>query len=234
MIDVVIINKSSNIKDIENIYNTINHKEVYKIYYIADRCSEQFNNELLELSKKDSRIDITILSDYEGRRTSSLRNIGYIKSKNDFNNINGILFLDGDRWFIKGSISDISQNITQILSFLFLQKISIEAFNEMKKSIQNFFYSAGVYMYKEDCIKIENINNIYNGILWNEDIENIWGIEDLFLGNIFNILNLNYTLNKNIILNGSKMTSYKNIEEEIYNQFMLMEQIHKYKQFLNK
>lgn len=230
MIDVVIINKSSEIKEIKDMMDCLSRgSNIKNIIYVADRCSSDYVQELLLTPK----ITVRVLSDnYEGRRSSSLRNIGYSYAKLDFDDISGVLFIDGDRYFTEGSTDDIEEGVINNIPIEMLSSLSEDELNMFKDEILNFFYSACVYLPKDVCLTLEN--HQYKGLLWNEDIEGIWGIEDLFMGNQLSILGIDYKFNRKIKLNDSKMTGYKSVEDNLANMNYLMRAVVDYRKYVSK
>lgn len=224
MIDVVVINKSNAISDIENMLMCLEEDNVNKIFYIADRCSKNFNDYLLTVKKNNFK-PIILDDNYIGRRTSTLRNIGYKESKKELNkSISGILFIDGDRFFTEGSTKDIDETKINNIPLDFIRHYSDEYLLRMKGQIINAFYSACVFLPLDICKKIEIDEKI-----WNENLEKIWGVEDLFMGNQFTILNIDYIYNRKIKLNNAKETGYRNDTSMIKNIFLLMQEIQKFK-----
>lgn len=234
MINVVIINKSDNLEDIDRMLESllVPESNINKIFYISDRCSEEFNHYLLSIH--NPKLVIRILEDnYEGRRSSSLRNIGYSYARLDFEDgVSGVLFIDGDRYFLEGSTKDISESEINNIPVEMLRSLSEEELQMFKSEILNLFYSACVYLPKDVCLTLED--HQYKGLLWNEDIESIWGIEDLFMGNQLNILGIDYKFNKKIKLNNSRMTGYKSVEDNLVNMDYLVEAILSYKDYISK
>lgn len=234
MINVVIINKSDNLEDIDRMLESllVPENNINKIFYISDRCSEEFNHYLLSIH--NPKLVIRILEDnYEGRRSSSLRNIGYSYARMDFEDgVSGVLFIDGDRYFLEGSTKDISESEINNIPVEMLRSLSEEELQMFKSEILNLFYSACVYLPKDVCLTLED--HQYKGLLWNEDIESIWGIEDLFMGNQLNILGIDYKFNKKIKLNDSRMTGYKSVEDNLVNMDYLVEAILSYKEYISK
>lgn len=231
MIDVVIINKSENPLEIKQMMDCLlKGNNIENIYYIADRCSKEFIHELLNYSEPKLKIR-NVNDNFIGRRSSSLRNIGYSFAKLDFDKINGVLFIDGDRFFIEGSTDLIEEDKINNIPIEDLRENTTDDYLLMfKDQILNLFYSACVYLPKEVCLKLEN--HSYKGLLWNEDIENIWGIEDIFMGNQLSILGINYSYNRGIKLNNTEMTGYKNINDNLNNMIYLMKAIVDYKKYL--
>lgn len=232
MIDVVIINKSQNPSEISKMLDCLlKGGNIEKIYYIADRCSKEFIHELL--NSKETRLVVRNLNDkFEGRRSSSLRNIGYSYAKLDFDIINGVLFIDGDRFITEGDTSLIDEGVINNIPINMLDSVSDEYLDVFKKEILNMFYSACVYLPKDICLKLEDHN--YNGLLWNEDLESIWGIEDIFMGNQLSILGIDYVFNRKIKLDDSEMTGYKSTQDNLNNMIYLMKAIVDYKEYLKK
>ena len=225
MIDVVIINKSNNPAEIRCMLDSLNGANIHRIYYIADRCSEEFNNTLM--SCKDSRLIYVMMDDgHEGRRTSTLRNIGYVLARDDKSKVNGVLFVDGDRFFTEGSSDDIDEDTVNNVPLDGIRDFDDTFLLLFRGQIINKFYSACVYLPFAVCDRLEC--HSYRGELWNEDIESVWGIEDLFMGNQLNLLGIEYIYNKKIRLNNGAMTG-KDDMEEIRNVNRLMVEVVKYR-----
>lgn len=228
MIDVVIINKSNNPAEIRCMLDSLNGVNIHRIYYIADRCSEEFNSTLG--SCDDKRLVSIVMEDkYKGRRTSTLRNIGYMIAKSD--KINGILFVDGDRFFVEGSTEDINEDVVNNVPIDEIRNYDDDFLLMFRGQIINKFYSACVYLPLSVCRRLER--HSYNGELWNEDIESTWGIEDLFLGNQLDLLRIRYIYNRKIRLNNGSMTGYRHMEEELRNINRLMAEVTKYRHDYN-
>lgn len=234
MINIVIINKSDNLEDIDRMLESllVPENNINKIFYISDRCSEEFNHYLLSIH--NPKLVIRILEDnYEGRRSSSLRNIGYSYARMDFEDgVSGVLFIDGDRYFLEGSTKDISESEINNIPVEMLRSLSEEELQMFKSEILNLFYSACVYLPKDVCLTLED--HQYKGLLWNEDIESIWGIEDLFMGNQLSILGIDYKFNRKIKLNDNEMTGYKCVEDNLANMNYLMKAVVDYRKFVSK
>ena len=231
MIDVVIINKSNNLEDIDKMLKCllIPGNNINKIFYISDRCSREFNHHLLTLH--NTKLVVRIFNDnYEGRRSSSLRNTGYSYAKLDFDDIAGVLFIDGDRYFTEGSTKDIEESIINNIPIEMLSSLSEDELNMFRDEILNFFYSACVYLPKDVCLTLEN--HQYKGLLWNEDLEGIWGIEDLFMGNQLSILDIDYKFNRKIKLNDNKMTGYNCVEDNLANMNYLMKAVVDFRNYI--
>lgn len=234
MINVVIINKSDNLEDIDRMLDCllVPENNINRIFYISDRCSREFNHHLLSIH--DPKLVVRIFNDnYEGRRSSSLRNTGYSYARLDFEDgVSGVLFIDGDKYFLEGSTKDIDEDEINNIPVEMLRSLSEEDLQMFKGEILNLFYSACVYLPKDVCLTLEN--HQYKGLLWNEDIESIWGIEDLFMGNQLNILDIDYKFNKKIKLNDTEMTGYKSIEDNLVNMDYLVDAILGYKEYISK
>lgn len=225
MIDVVIINKSDKVSDLLYMSDSLKHsKNIYKTVYVADRCSKEFNQFLQTEEDLFQNLYYVILADgYEGRRTSSLRNIGYDICKKD--DVDGIVFVDGDRWFVEGNIEDIDETIVNNIPLDNIRNnFPDEILMGMRNEVHNAFYSACVYIPMKVCKKLE-----VDSKLWNETLESVWGVEDLYMGNQLSILDIPYIFNRKIRLNNEKCTGYKN-ESFIKNLFLLMQEIEKFKQ----
>jgi hypothetical protein len=109
MISVVIIGRNEGLSVDPMI---ISLPEDWKIYYVADRCTD---NTLKLLSKYSNVFPIdTTNHNFEGRKTSTCRNLGLLSCPEE----DDILFLDGDRYVISGNIKKAIENFkSDILLF---------------------------------------------------------------------------------------------------------------------
>src|SRR5574344_1254570 len=100
MVDVVIIgqNEGRYIQDMHRVLGAYS----YDRYWVLDRCTDDSAQQLVALGERF----VCTPSSLQGRQTSFARNLGLAlcNPKHD------VLFLDGDRYIITGSLSGIEQS----------------------------------------------------------------------------------------------------------------------------
>lgn len=164
----------------------------YRRIWVLDRCSDDSYNILV----KEKEFIIQTPGELLGRQTSYSRNLGlqYADGNKD------ILFLDGDRYLCSGDLKTL-ENSKYDIELLYLQndfRDSRHAQNDYGRVI-NGFYSCGMFMKRE---AIRNVKAFQNGKLFNEDIQDVWGIEDTYLGDVCYHLSLSCNYNSSIRLHG--------------------------------
>ena len=191
MIDVVIIGQNEGIHVVD-MYNSL-REYPYSRVWVADRCTDNSVAIVRELGEKQ----ITTPTNLVGRQTSFARNLGLLlcDSKND------VLFLDGDRYVTHGTLKFLEEAKTDV-SLLLLEDDFREDidFEYCYGRVTNFFYSCGVFFKRE---AINKIVNFQNGELFSTDIQDVWGIEDTYLGDVCYHLGLTAAIYKNCRLRGS-------------------------------
>lgn len=166
----------------------------WKVIYVADRCTDGSMQELRALGVRT--VDTTSLG-LKGRHTSTCRNLGLSLCDKDAD----VLFLDGDRYPVKGDL--------------------VKAYNAMRTDVlclpveddwrtpENFelnygrvycgVYSCGMFMRRA---AIEAVQRFQHGMLFNEHLQQSWGIEDTSLGDVCYHLGLTAALTNEVILRG--------------------------------
>ena len=190
MIDVVIIGKNEGVH-IVDMYNSL-HEYPYSKFWVVDRCTDSSVSILKELGEKC----ITTPNSLVGRQTSFARNLGL--SLCDFKN--DVLFLDGDRYVTTGTLNSLESAETDV-SLLLLEedfRDNID-FDYCYGRVMNFFYSCGIFLKRE---AINKILNFQHGELFSTDIQDVWGIEDTYLGDVCYHLGLTATIYKECRLRG--------------------------------
>ena len=192
MIDVVIIGQNEG-THVVNMYNSL-RQYPYSRFWILDRCTDNSESTLRELGEKF----ITTPTNLVGRQTSFARNLGLslCDSKND------ILFLDGDRYVTHGTLKPLENAKTDV-SLLLLDddyRDYIMDFDSHYGGVTNFFYSCGIFFKRE---AINKVLDFQNGELFCTDIQDVWGIEDTYLGDVCYHLGLTTAICKECRLRGS-------------------------------
>lgn len=189
--EVVIIGQNE-AESIIKMYDSLMNYD-YKVNWICDRCVDGSEDILKSL---DQNV-ITTPIGLKGRQTSYSRNLGL----SHVNKYSDVLFLDGDRYIVQGDLSELENNVYDIQLLLLENDPRIHFdIDDHYGNVFNCFYSCGIY------IKSSAINKILDfqkGELFDESIQEHWGIEDTYLGDVCYHLGLTCNFNKNIILNGS-------------------------------
>lgn len=160
--------------------------------WVIDRCSDLSDLYLFENNEKYYKTDESLT----GRQTSTCRNIGLSMTRRNSN----VLFLDGDRYVTEGDLTQLDNSKYDIeLLQLDEDPRSEIVYDEIYGNVQNGFYSCGIFI-KRSAIK--KIQDFQNGELFSQDIQNHWGIEDTYLGDVCYHLGLTCNLNQDIKLNG--------------------------------
>lgn len=175
--------------------------------FVFDRCSKQdkaFFKQLSELYGFEY-----ILNDKgEGRQTSYCRNLGFRwVSDNLFEE--GTLFLDDDRWPVVGDLNILDKTDADVV-LLKNQVDTREPILDMEPYnglVYNNFFSNGLYLKKCASEKLldfyrTNSHTYGKSIIFPENVQQYWGIEDTHLGDICYHLGLNITINNDIRLHG--------------------------------
>lgn len=202
MIDVVVItqNQSDYILDMIDCLMEITGK----VIFVLDRCTDDTEN-LLQITKQ---YYVKTDENLQGRQTSYARNLGlsHCNSESD------VLFLDGDRYLIKGLF-----DFTQWDKDIALLKLEDDARDIVKDynetcygTVHNGFYSCGLFMKRE---AIEKVKAFQNGELFKESIQDQWGIEDIYLGDVCYHLGLTCDIHPSIRLQGQfTKNSFDNLD----------------------
>lgn len=167
----------------------------WKVTYIADRCTR---DELGWIRCFFPNVIDTSDMMLAGRQTSFCRNLGLSKcdAKSD------VLFLDGDRYPVKGSLIDVYENIRTDAVCLPIEEDyrTAENFEMNYGRFFNGFFSCGLLMRRS---AIEKVQEFQDGQLFREDMQDVWGIEDTTLGDVCYHLGLTAGLSDRVILRGS-------------------------------
>lgn len=159
--------------------------------YIVDRCTDNTVNICKEYGVKYAETP----QDWQGRKTSSARNLGLSFCKPD----SDVLFLDGDRYVTQGDLSEL-QNAKSDIVCLSLENDfrTAENFRLNYGRVLSGFFSCGMFFKRSAIQRIIDSQ----GELFPTCVEDVWGIEDTCLGDITYHLGLSAELNESIRLRG--------------------------------
>ena len=181
--------------------------------WVCDRCTDNSVSLLKTLEEKF----ITTPSGLSGRQTSLSRNLGlgvpgedrcpesfkYTCWKSGAE-LDDVLFLDGDRYPVKGDLESLKNSKTDITLLALEDDFRIERGGENYENfygkVTNFFYSCGIFL-KKDAIK--KVCEFQGGELFSTDAQEVWGIEDTYLGDVCYSLGLTCQFNTDIRLRGT-------------------------------
>lgn len=163
-----------------------------KRIWVLDRCDDG-SAELLE---DCGEFYITTSDTLKGRQTSHSRNLGL----SHCDKVSDVIFLDGDRFIVNGDLN-IFHDYDKDISLMLLENDhrNLLDINESYGEVHNGFYSCGVF-FKRNAIN--KVLEFQNGEFFKEDIQDVWGIEDTYLGDVCYHLELTCDINKDIRLNG--------------------------------
>lgn len=161
------------------------------VIYIADRCVDDTASICKEYGVKC----VETPQDWQGRKTSSARNLGLSMCKPD----SDVLFLDGDRYIVQGDLSELHNAKSDIVCLSLENDFrTAENFKLNYGKVLSGFFSCGIFFKR---FAIENIID-YRGELFPTSVESVWGIEDTCLGDVCYHLGLSAELSESIMLRG--------------------------------
>ena len=188
MINVVVIGHNEGAY-VEDVVKSIGSSD--NIIYVADRCTDS-------TKKICSKLGVRCIQTphiWEGRKTSSSRNLGLSLC----DKTSDVLFLDGDRCLVDGSIIDI-ENTSDIVCLPLKDDFRTKThFEESFGYVLSGFYSCGIF-FKRKAI---DVITRFQGELFPTSVEQVWGIEDTCLGDVCYHLNLSAELSEKVKLRGS-------------------------------
>ena len=166
----------------------------WMIHYVADRCTDD-TVEMLSRYPVDI-VDTTGLG-LQGRQTAFCRNLGLSRCGVE----SDVLFLDGDRYPVAGSLRGAVESCqTEILCLPLEEDFRTEqSFEKQYGEVNSGFYSCGVFFTR--CA-IEAVQDMQDGELFNSNLQEYWGIEDTSLGDLCYHLRLSASLSDKVRLRG--------------------------------
>lgn len=191
MVEVVIIGQNEG-ASLPKMLDSI--PQGWRIHYVADRCTD---NTLEQLVKRDGIIDVVSTIGREGRQTSYCRNLGLSRCEKN----SDVLFLDGDRYPVKGSLSDALADCDKDLLLFPVEEDfrTPEMFQRAYGYVNNCFYSCGLFATRK---AIREVQIRQDGQFFNEALQGVWGIEDTSLGDLCYDLRLTAKLTDRAVLRG--------------------------------
>lgn len=173
MTSVVIIGKNES----ESIYSMLSSllEYPYERIWVLDRCTDNSEKLLKSLDETYIKTDDTLM----GRHTSTARNLGLSKC----DPMSDVLFLDGDRYIISGTLSKLGETGADIELLL----LEDEHRNPISKyydysnfagQLNNYVYSCGIF-FKRNAINkfIGEQGELFNTT---PDVMSEWGLEDTY------------------------------------------------------
>jgi len=173
MIEIVIIGQNEG-KHVKNMLQSLKHYPCKRLW-VLDRCTDDSENQLKEFGESYVKTDDSLY----GRQTSHARNLGLslCDRRSD------ILFLDGDRYIAEGSLEGLSlwNNDIALLTLEKESRNSMTDYRECYGQVFNSFFSCGIFIKRE---AINRILEFQQGELFCEELQDQWGIEDTYLGDV--------------------------------------------------
>lgn len=214
--DIVIIGQNEGSSIIEMLESLKSLVPNSKRIWVLDRCTD--NSE--ELLKQFNETYVKSNPRIKGRQTSYARNLGLSKTNPEHD----VLFLDGDRVPVLGVLSNLSYWIHDI-GLLLLDiddRINMD-FKEAYGNVHNGFYSCGIF-FKRNAIN--EIVKFQKGELFKKSIQQHWGIEDTYLGDVCYHLGLTCDIYYNVRLKGRFDTKTLEDLDVLEERFKLRNKLH--------
>lgn len=161
------------------------------IVVVCDRCKDK----TVEYLQKNNYnyIDLKSKCPSSYRKTSTARNAGAAYWKG-----HDILFLDGDRAIVEGTIEYLPDVTTDIALLLVKDDFRLKAPCLFYGTVDSHFYSAGVFIKKEALQRIDT----RFGEIFPVAFQTTWGYEDVVLGDMCYSLGLTCDFYKHCRLKG--------------------------------
>jgi glycosyltransferase involved in cell wall biosynthesis len=175
--------------------------------WVLDRCTDDSEKILKEFGERVIKTRMRL----RGRQTSHSRNLGFSKCNPE----NHVLFIDGDRYPSVGNLYELVKWPYDIGLLLLEQddRLFVE-YDKLYGTVHNGFYSCGVFIKRSALNKILKFQD---GKIFRTDIQQHWGIEDVYLGDVCYHLRLVCDMFLNVRLHGrftrNMLDSVKVIEE---------------------
>lgn len=163
----------------------------YERIWVLDRCTDDSSSILSEHGEYFVKTPDWL----EGRQTAYARNLGATIAQDD------VLFLDGDRYVVAGSIEGIenTENDIELLTIEKDSRIGILNYKQIYGRVYNGFFSCGLFIKRSAIEKVVR----FQGELFRIDMQADWGIEDTGLGDVCYHLRLSADLFRRCVLAGS-------------------------------
>ena len=193
MIEIVIIGQNEG-THIQHMYDTLKEYP-YPRVWILDRCTDNSEAQLKKLGERYQKTKKTL----KGRQTSHARNLGLAACSPG----SDVLFLDGDRYPVNGTLRNLETWEKDIALLLLAE-------NDQRQYIRNYsesvygrvhsgFYSPGLFMRRN---AIDKVLEFQSGELFSSEMQDEWGIEDVYLGDVCYHLELTAGIYRSCSLRG--------------------------------
>jgi len=192
MIEIVIVGQNES-GYIEKMYRSLNPYS-YRRVWILDRCTDDSDKQLQELGEYFVKTNNSL----NGRQTSHARNLGLSASSKD----SDVLFLDGDRFPATGALYKLDmwdKDIALLMLEDDFRDNTRDFAGERYGRVNNDFYSCGIFIKRH---AINKVLEFQSGELFSTEMQNDWGIEDTYLGDVCYHLGLTCDLYKDCRLRG--------------------------------
>jgi hypothetical protein len=167
----------------------------YPRVWILDRCTDNSEAQLKELGERYQKTKKTL----KGRQTSHARNLGLAACSPG----SDVLFLDGDRYPVKGTLCELETWEKDIALLLLAEKDPRESVYDYPERVYgrvySGFYSPGLFMRRN---AIDKVLEFQSGELFSAEMQEEWGIEDVYLGDVCYHLELTADIYRSCFLQG--------------------------------
>ena len=190
--EIVIIGQNEG-EHIQCMYNSLKAYP-YRRIWVLDRCTDN-SEELLRTLGEEF---IKTPDELEGRKTSFARNLGLKACSSTAD----VLFLDGDRYPVSGSICELEEWKEDIALLTLSEDFrnNVTDYSVHYGAVMNGFYSCGLFMRRS---AIDKVMEFQQGELFSTSMQNVWGIEDTYLGDVCYHLGLTADIYSGVRLRGT-------------------------------
>jgi len=193
MIEIIIIGQNEG-AHIQHMYDALKEYP-YPRVWILDRCTDNSEAQLKELGERYQKTKKTL----KGRQTSHARNLGLAACSPG----SDVLFLDGDRYPVKGTLRELETWEEDIALLLLVEndrRQYVRNYSErVYGRVHNGFYSPGLFMRRN---AIDKVLEFQSGELFSTEMQEEWGIEDVYLGDVCYHLELTADIYRSCSLQG--------------------------------
>lgn len=212
MIEVVVIGKDEG-ASVDELMRSL--PSDWTVHYVADRCSDDTIERLRTYQNADV-VDTTPF-EWKGRQVSRARNLGYSMCSKD----SDVLFLDGDRFPVCGDIERSAAEAKTDVTLYSLEddiRRRRDLYAEHQYgNVHNGFYTCGAF-FKSDALR--RIAETQGGKIFDDELGEHWGVEDLYLGDVCHSLGLTARIDTSVLLRGDFLSSPFNIDPSAWSARM--------------
>ena len=166
----------------------------YRRIWVLDRCTDNSEKLLHSLGEEFVKTPDNL----KGRQTSFARNLG-LKACSPAADA---LFLDGDRYPVSGSLYGLEAWKEEIALLTLSEDFrnNIPEYSVYYGAVMNGFYSCGLFMRRS---AIDKVMEFQQGELFSTSMQEVWGIEDTYLGDVCYHLGLTANVYSGVHLRGA-------------------------------